>query len=406
MSASWSNSGGHIVFAQRKSGLMRVSAEGGAPELVTTVDVAAGELDHHSPRFLPGDKALLFGIHAGPEVFRIAVRSLATGEQKTLVDDGFGARYLPSGHLVYARADTLYAARFDVSRLEITGPAIAVLDRVATEPYNGFAAIAVADDGKLAYVPAADLEHRSLVWVKRDGNSDPIPAPERAYDSPSLSPDGQRIALQIATGPNTNIFVYEFAAGTLTRQTHGGIEAKAIWTPDGKSLAYASGRGAERSLFLQPLDGSAPARKLYQTRQDVWPGAWTPDGQSLVFVETPPTEFGDIKIVSVTAGAMAEPLVASENPEFYPALSPDGRWLAYVALEGVRSEVYVRPFRGGTSRQVSTERRHPTTMVAGWARALLSARTIHGGGASSNDAGADVRKARDVVRRRVRPYSG
>ena len=88
MSASWSNSG-HIVIAQRKSGLMRVPAEGGAPELVTTVDVAAGELDHHSPRFLPGDKALLFGIHAGPEVFRIAVRSLATGEQKTLVDDGF-----------------------------------------------------------------------------------------------------------------------------------------------------------------------------------------------------------------------------------------------------------------------------------------------------------------------------
>jgi eukaryotic-like serine/threonine-protein kinase len=353
MSASWSNSG-HIVFAQRKSGVMRVSAEGGASELVTTVDVAAGEIDHHSPRFLPGDQAVLFVIHAGPDVFRIAVRSLATGEQKTLVDDGFDARYLPSGHLVYARGDTLYAAPFDVSRLEITGPAIAVLERVATEPYNGFAAIAVADDGTLAYVPAVDLEHRSLVWVKRDGTSDPLPTPERAYDSPSLSPDGERLALQISTGPNKNIFVYEFAASTLTRQTQGGIESKAIWTSDGKSLAYASGRGAERSLLMQPLDGSAPPRKLYQTRQDVWPGSWTPDGQSLVFVETPPTEFGDIKIVSAAAGAKAEPLVASEKPEFYPTLSPDGHWLAYTAIDG-RSEVYVRPFRGGTSRQVSTD---------------------------------------------------
>jgi len=354
LSASWSNSG-HIVIAQRKSGLMRVSAEGGAPELVTTVDVAAGEIDHHSPQFLPGDKALLFGIHAGPEVFRIAVRSLATGEQKTLVDDGFDARYLPSGHLVYARGETLYAAPFDVSRLEISGPEVAILDRVETEPYNGFAAIAVADDGTLAYLPAVDREHRSLVWVKRDGTSDPLPAPERAYDSPSLSPDGTRLALQIAAGPNKNVFVYEFGAGTLTRQTQGGIESKPIWTSDGKSLAYASGRGAERSLLMQPLDGSAPPRKLYQTRQDVWPGSWTPDGQSLVFVETPPTEFGDIKIVSATADAKAEPLVASENPEFSPALSPDGRWLAYMAIDGVRAEVYVRPFRGGTSRQISTD---------------------------------------------------
>jgi len=88
----------------------------------------------------------------------------------------------------------------------------------------------------------------------------------------------------------------------------------------------------QRHLLTQPLDGSAPAESLYQTHQDVWPGAWSPDGQSLVFVETPPTEFAEIKILSMGARSAVEPLVGSSTQAFYPSLSPDGRWLAYMLL--------------------------------------------------------------------------
>jgi WD40-like Beta Propeller Repeat len=181
LGASWSDNG-DIVIAQRKSGVMRVSANGGAPELITAVDVKQGELDHHSPSLLPGNKALLFTIHAGPDVFRVAVRSLATGEQRVVVDDGFDARYLPSGHLVYARGRTLYAAPFDISRLDVAGPAIPILERVLTEPYSGVAAVNMANDGTLVYIPPINLEHRSLVWVNRDGTTQPLPVAEGAYD--------------------------------------------------------------------------------------------------------------------------------------------------------------------------------------------------------------------------------
>jgi serine/threonine protein kinase len=356
LSVSWSDTN-HLFVAQRKSAVMRVSADGGAPEFVTSVDSSRGELDHHTPHLLPGGKALLFTIHAGPEVFQVAVRSLATGEQRILVDDGFEARYLPTGHLLFARGNTVYAAAFDLSRLQITGPEIPILEQVYTEPYNGYAAVTTANHGTIAYLPETKFDRRTLVWVSRDGSVEPLPASEGPYQYPALSPDGSRLAVTVTTSTTRNIHLYEFATGSLRRVTLGGMESKPVWTPDGKQLTYASGKGADRHVFLQPLDGSAPPRSLYQTRQDVWPGVWTPDMRSLLFVESPPTEFGDIKVLHFGATRTIEPLLANESPEFYPSLSPDGQWLTYVAgmFAGVRAEVYVRKLHGGAPRQVSTD---------------------------------------------------
>ena len=119
---------------------------------------------------------LLFTIHTGAGVFRIAVRS-ASGEQRTLLDNGFFARYVKSGHIVFGRADGLFAVPFDLSSLQLTGPPVLVAEKVLTSNTDGAIAFSTAADGTLAYVPSVDRSSRSLFWVDRGGRAEPFPMP-------------------------------------------------------------------------------------------------------------------------------------------------------------------------------------------------------------------------------------
>ena len=356
LGGSWGD-GGQIVFSGRTRGLMRVSAEGGVPEPLTTPDQSLGEIDHHAPHWLPGSKALLFTPHAGPEVFRVAVRSLDTGEQRTLIEDGFDARYASSGHIVYGRANTLWAAPFDLERLTITGPSVPVVENLWTVNDSGFAGFNLAGDGTLIYMPARLIGDRTLTWVDRKGKADALPFPPQAFDFPTLSPDGKRVAVQLSDGPRTNIFVYELGTGVPRQVTRDGAESRPLWTPDGKRLTYAARRKDERHIFWQALDGSTAAESLVASRNDVWPGAWTPDGSALVFVESPPTEISDIKLLRPGDPSRVELVVGSPSEDMWPSLSPDGRWILFSSMDRGRYQyqLYLRPFAGGAPIQITTD---------------------------------------------------
>jgi eukaryotic-like serine/threonine-protein kinase len=355
MRGSWGD-GGQILISQRELGLMRVSAEGGEPEVVTTPDQARGEIDHHAPHWLPGGRAFLFTLHAGPEIFRVAVRSVDTGEQRTLIEDGFDARYVDSGHIVYGRANSLLAAPFDLERLAVTGPSVPVVENAFTVIDSGVAAFSVASDGTLAYLPAEAPARRTLTWVDRSGKAEPLPAAPQAYDFPALSPDGRRVAVQISEGARNHIFVYELGTDLLRRITQEGSESRPLWSPDGKRLTYAARRNEERHLFWQPLDGSAAPQSLVVSRNDVWPGAWTPDGAALAFVESPPTEISDIKLVRPGGATPSiEPLVAGPAEDLWPSLSPNGQWIVFASMDRGEYQVYLRPFAGGAPIQISTD---------------------------------------------------
>ena len=334
--------------------MKRVSAEGGALEPLTTLDANRGEIDHHAPHWLPGGKALLLTLHAGVEIFRVAVRSIDTGDQRTLIEDGFDARYVESGHIVYGRGNTLFAAPFDLERLSITGPSVPVVENVYNIIDSGVAGFSVARDGTLAYFAEAPRKSRTLTWVDRTGKSETVPAPAQEYDFPALSPDGRRMAVQVSEGARSNIFVYEPATEVLRRVTLEGAESRPLWSPDGTRLTYAARRKEERHLFWQAVDGSAHAESLIAGRNNLWPGAWTPDGQALAFVESPPTEVTDIKMLHRGSDpARIEPLVAGRDEHLWPGLSPNGQWIVYSASDIEGYQVYVRPFGGGAPRQIS-----------------------------------------------------
>ena len=185
--ASWGD-GDVIVFATF-DGLWRVAASGGVPASVAKSGEA--EFAQKLPHLLPGGQVVLFTRQKTDfrwDDAQIVARSLVTGEEKVVLDDGADARYLPSGHLVFVRRGTLMAVPFDPARLAPTGGQVALIDGVMqaanmgnSDSDSGAGQFAVAAQGRLIYVTGGIErdEERDLVWVDRDGHVEALPAPRR-----------------------------------------------------------------------------------------------------------------------------------------------------------------------------------------------------------------------------------
>jgi len=364
--ASWGEND-TIIFSRAESGLWRVSSAGGTPEIIATPDVGKGELKYLLPSMLPGNGTVIFTVTHTPlptwEDTEIVAQSLTTGERRTLVQGAADGRYLPSRHLAYMRRGTLMAAPFDRERLEVTGGAVALIADVmqaANGPQetfdSGAGQFSVSRSGALLYLPGGirpDPE-RSLVWVDRTGGVQPLPLLPRAYLSPRLSPDGQRVV--VWTQGDRNVWLHDLTRGATTRLTSEGRNARAIWTPDGKSITYGSASGGSENLVSIPVDGSAPAERLVTSPNLKYASAWSKADQALVFVETRPKTGLDVMVMPPSGDRRPRPLLETRFDEAYPDFSPDGRWLAYASneTETGRSEVYVRPYPGpGPRQQVS-----------------------------------------------------
>ena len=157
-----------------------------------------------------------------------------------LAQGATNARYLPTGHLVYARGQTLMAAPFDAQRLELTGAAVPILDGVMRANSSGPSSQwGFSRSGSLVYVPGNISSEAELVWVDRRGTAQPLRVPVRDYAIPRLSPDGGRLAITIFEN-KPDIWVYDVRRETLTRLTFEGYNWNPVWTPDGTRVTFTS----------------------------------------------------------------------------------------------------------------------------------------------------------------------
>jgi len=350
--ASWSPDGSIVFTRDGASALDRVSAEGGTPQPLTALDASRRESSHRLPEVLPGGQAVVFTVKADDAASfddtRIEAVSLRTRRRSVLISGGTSARYAASGHLIYGRAGALWAAPFDPVRLEVTGPAVTVLEGVAVSGVYGKADFSISGDGSLAYVPGRPWgADRRILQVDRSGRARLLIEARRAFGSLRLSPDGRRIALTIE-GANNQVWVYDLERNTLTPQTLRWNNTEAIWTPDGRRLTFTSNREGPSNLFWQPADGSGPAERLTTSEHWQMPLSWSPDGKKLFFREQP--KGADVWILQLDGNRKPRLFLHEPFNEWQAAVSPNGRWLAYVSDESGRQEVYVRPFAAPGTR--------------------------------------------------------
>jgi serine/threonine-protein kinase len=362
---------GTIAFVPNSApdtSIFRVSAAGGTPQPITTR--GKGEILHRWPQFLNGGRAILFTAATNAGAFdsaSIVVQTLPEGTQKIVHRGGYFAKYLPSGHLMYVSGGTVFAAAFDLDRLEMTGQPVPVLQGVEASTGTGAVQLAVSPNGTLVYLPGTERGIEApILWMDSTGRTTPMRETLSDWSNPNFSPDGNRLAIDIVTAGGTpDVWIYDWARDTPTKITfHGGVDVKPVWTPDGRRIVFGSTRaGASSNLFWQRADGSGAEQRLTESKVTQIPGSWHPSGKYLAFSEQNSNTSWDILILPVdgdeaSGWKIGTPtvFVNGPSPEQEPMFSPDGRWLAYFSTESGQQQVYVRPFPGpGGLQQISND---------------------------------------------------
>jgi hypothetical protein len=360
--AAW-GPGGDILFAPSASGpLMRVPASGGEARAITTLDTTRAEGGHRFPCFLPDGRHFLYVAIPGKDnVLDTRVGSLDGGPAPVVVSGLNGAVYSSTGHLVYNREGTIVAQPFDARARRVTGPAQPVRDLAdVSASYSGSPVVTVSDAGALLQREPVRIDARIDVLDRAGRRLSTLDLPPGAYSGLRLSPDGSRLVMtRTRRGePSVPLWLVDVVRGTSTRFTFDGrFEASPIWTPDGKRVIYGSDRSGGRDLYTRRADGAggedllADVPNLFNDPRGV-----DPAGRTLVYRSLSGTTNEDIWTLALTGEPVARPLLATRFNELDPALSPDGRWIAYRSDESGRFEIYVQPFPA-VDRKVRVSRR-------------------------------------------------
>ncbi len=287
----------------------------------------------------------------------VEVLDLESGTRKVLITGGVMARYTPSGHLLFARDESILAVPFDLKRLEVTGAPVIVVDNVSMNLTDGFAAYDVSPSGTLAVIPAS-VARRSFVLVEVDrkgGERVLLAAPDR-YAHPIYSPDQRRISVDITPARGaSDVWVVDLERGGRTRITaEPSSDFSALWTPDGRDLVYMSERPLFE-LFRRAADGSRRPERVIGGAHDRILGSISADGRLIAYTKSM-SSGSDIWTLPLTGAAEEREYLANGFQLGHPALSPDTRWMAYDSDESGRVEVYVQSYPDPTQarRQVST----------------------------------------------------
>lgn len=213
--------------------------------------------------------------------------SLDTGEYRIVLEGGTGARYSPTGHLVYAGAGSLLAVSFDLATLEVTSAPVPVTENVGMSFTSGHVEFGISDDGSLLYAPGSSRgDERTVVWVDREGRSEPIIETPRPFWQVRLSPDERSLAITL-DGANISLWTYDLSRGTLTPLQSGFNNSHPTWSPDGRRLVFTSDQDGDASLYWITSDGSDQAERLSDAASALnfpqWPTSWSADGTAIAF---------------------------------------------------------------------------------------------------------------------------
>ncbi len=341
----WQSDGTFLVNRSQFDGLERVSVDGATRDPLSVPERNEG---HRHPQPLPDGSHVLVTVTSELRHPRIEVLSLADGSSQTVLDGGFYARYVPTGHLVFAETDTLMAVAIDERTWEVKGRPVAVVEGVVTSERWGHAEFAISDDGTLAYYTGSSEKSRHLTRLRPGEPPEVLSQAPGAFDieKVSVSPDGRRLALSV--GARDEVWIFDLEEGHLEQAVSRtpGLDFSPVWSPDGMALTWLSGTRNGLVALTRRIDGvSVTETALPDGYADL--AGWSPDGGELLFVS------GLTLQVAKSNGGIES--LESERPRFLPALSSDGRWISYITVggQGFEIEIASYPNTNETVRKVS-----------------------------------------------------
>jgi eukaryotic-like serine/threonine-protein kinase len=348
---TWNQEGVILFTPNLNVPLHRVSASGGTPTPVTSLDPGKGVTTHRWPQFLPDGRHFLYvaGTPLTPRenpTNAIMVGSLDSKESKLLLHAHARAVYV-SGHILFLRLSTLMAQPFDLKRLELTADAFPIADPVQENELTLNAIFSASENGVLTYLEGANSASRELIWLDRNGKKvGEVPGPD-AYVSPRISPDGKKL-LYTLISPYYEVWSYDMAPKVKTRLTFGSTSGRAslsaVWYPDGQRIAFTSLRSGKFGFYQRAADGSGSEDLLLEENSYVkYVNDWSPDGKFLVFQQAPQGT-NEIWVLPLAGERKPFPILQAQSPAFASAFSPNGKWLSYCSSESGEQKIYVVSF--------------------------------------------------------------
>ncbi len=354
---AWNQDGAIVFSPSATSPLMRVDAGGGAPVPITTLQPR--ESSDRWPQFLPDGKHYLYFVHSGDAAQRgICLSELGSHQRTLILPNDSGAIYA-AGYLLFVRDNTLMAQRFDSSKLALVGDAHPLADHVAVNTDVWAPVVTASQTGELLYQGGSVGGSTQLIWYDRSGKAGAPVFPENGnYANPALAPDGTKLAVGIDSNGEDDIWVVDLTRNTRSRLTFNSTSSYfPVWWPDGKSIIYATGTsGSPNSILRRNADGTGNVETLLTGSAVVLPFSVSPDGRYIVYMllDAKSKTGWDIWALPLLGGGKPFPLVQTTFIDASPAVSPDGKWLAYCNDESGQMQVYIQPFPSGPGKwQVS-----------------------------------------------------
>jgi eukaryotic-like serine/threonine-protein kinase len=351
---AWNNDGTILFAPSLTGGLSRVTADGGAPQAVTSLNAVKSERSHLWPQFLPDGNHFIFFV--GTDSTRdtgINAGSLDSPNYSFLFNSTTNAVYArdaAAGYLLFIRDGSLQGQRFNASKLAATGDAVTLATDVDGMESLSLAQISISRNGILVY-QSAGKPTRQLSWLDRGGKNIGAVGEPADWGPPRISPDGSRIAVgrrEERSGVAV-LWVLNAADGSAFQLTHmtRGSSAQPVWSPDGSQIAFASDELGTYDLYVQPAKAPSLPELLYRDGHKKIFDDWSRDGRTLVFDEIIPGTARGLWVLN-SAQRKATTILDTIHSEGYGALSPDGKWLAYQSDETGINEVIVQAWDNGS----------------------------------------------------------